>query len=297
MQGVAMDAETPKPIDPRVEAMSAAIFSPPNLGGGLLGLATTETEHSELLRVRQEAQAVRAATEKYIAETLASFDREEAPTWAKVIVARVRKCVESVPVFEEFQQRTLNTMIWLFGLGQRDRTEADEKSADSIATDTALLVVLYEVFHPAYPVFPRKTESMTRELARREFDALRLSMIRDLASWRSRLEAAASRVIDEIEPTVREPWHTADFRSVNWYGTFFEFTPSQAACVGVLWQAWENGAPVVGDAAILEATNSDSTRLSHVFRTAKGYHDAWGTMIIEGQTKGSHRLNEPPCES
>ncbi|MBC7818184.1 MAG: hypothetical protein IAG10_14955 [Planctomycetaceae bacterium] len=64
----------------------------------------------------------------------------------------------------------------------------------------------------------------------------------------------------------------------------------QAACVKVLWEARQNGTPTVGDATVLELVESDSERLSLVFRD----HAAWGTMIVEGQTKGTHRLADPP---
>lgn len=84
--------------------------------------------------------------------------------------------------------------------------------------------------------------------------------------------------------------HSPDFRSVNWYGTLHEFTPQQAACVKVLWEAWENGTPAVGDATTLEAADSKAERLGLVFRD----HPAWGTMIVDGATKGTHRLADPP---
>jgi hypothetical protein len=84
--------------------------------------------------------------------------------------------------------------------------------------------------------------------------------------------------------------HSTDFRSVSWYGTPHEFTELQAACVKVLWEAMDNITPTVGDATILEEVESNAERLGLVFRD----HAAWGTMIVEGQTKGTHRLAEPP---
>lgn len=80
--------------------------------------------------------------------------------------------------------------------------------------------------------------------------------------------------------------HSPDYRSVNWFGVPFTFSPTQAACVKVLWLAWENKTPEVGDATILEEADSDAERLPLVFRD----HDAWGTMIVKGSTKGTHRL-------
>lgn len=90
--------------------------------------------------------------------------------------------------------------------------------------------------------------------------------------------------------TAKMATHSPDFRSVNWYGTPHEFKPMQAACVKVLWEAWQNGTSAVGDATVLELAQSDSERLPLVFRD----HAAWGTMIVDGQTKGTHRLADPP---
>lgn len=81
--------------------------------------------------------------------------------------------------------------------------------------------------------------------------------------------------------------HSIDFACVNWFGTSYEFTPSQAACIGVLWENWERGTPIVGEASILERANV-SSELRHVFRG----HAAWGTMITS-PSKGRYRLTEP----
>lgn len=58
----------------------------------------------------------------------------------------------------------------------------------------------------------------------------------------------------------------------------------------MLWQAWESGTPDVGDATVLtHADVSDSQALRHVFRE----HPAWLAMIVEGATKGTHKLISP----
>lgn len=81
--------------------------------------------------------------------------------------------------------------------------------------------------------------------------------------------------------------HSPDFRSVNWFGTQFSFTPTQAACIKVLWEAWEKGTPEIGqDRVILEA-DSHNKRLAQVFRQS----EAWGKMIVRGKSKGSFKLN------
>lgn len=84
--------------------------------------------------------------------------------------------------------------------------------------------------------------------------------------------------------------HSPDFRSVNWFGATYEFTPMEAACVKVLWEAWEQGSPVIGDSTILELAESNAERLGLVFRD----NQAWGAMIVEGSTKGTHRLADRP---
>jgi hypothetical protein len=93
-------------------------------------------------------------------------------------------------------------------------------------------------------------------------------------------------------PTAR---HSADFRDVHWYGAVYYFTPTQAACVKVLWEEWERGTPELGQETILEhpTVEAESKRLSDVF---KG-HDAWGKLIVPGHTAGAYRLAEPPSRN
>lgn len=90
--------------------------------------------------------------------------------------------------------------------------------------------------------------------------------------------------------------HSPDFRSVFWFGERYSFTGNQAKCVRILWEAWENETPDVSGAFILEELDiqDSSGRLDQVFRNpgGKGYHPAWGTMIVPGQTKGTYRLKE-----
>lgn len=83
--------------------------------------------------------------------------------------------------------------------------------------------------------------------------------------------------------------HSPDFRSVNWFGTSHSFTPTQAAIVKVLWNAWENDTPDVGHETLLEKAGSESRRLVDVF---KG-HETYKQLIGKGETKGSYRLVEP----
>ena len=89
--------------------------------------------------------------------------------------------------------------------------------------------------------------------------------------------------------------HSKDFRSVHWYGDGYSFTPTQAHCIKVLWEAWENGTPDVGQETILEhpEVEAESRRLADVF---KG-HPAWGKMIVKGGTAGAYRLANPPLDN
>ena len=80
--------------------------------------------------------------------------------------------------------------------------------------------------------------------------------------------------------------HSIDFRSVLWFGTAYSFTASQAACIRILWQAWENGTPDIGQETVTEAAGLDTPRLAPLFRG----HKAWGSMIVPGGTKGTYRL-------
>jgi hypothetical protein len=89
------------------------------------------------------------------------------------------------------------------------------------------------------------------------------------------------------------PWHSPDFRSVLWFGTRYSFTPMQAACVAVLWEYWESNQCEVAHGIVLNRANSNSDRLLDVFRSRGNKHEAWGTMIVPGATKGTFRLNAP----
>lgn len=96
---------------------------------------------------------------------------------------------------------------------------------------------------------------------------------------------------DSTKSDTPETAHAPDFRSVRWFGKRYEFTANQAAAVRVLWQAWKNGTPDVGDETILAAIDHEAPpeRLNVQFRG----HAAWNTMIVAGATKGTHRLREP----
>lgn len=83
--------------------------------------------------------------------------------------------------------------------------------------------------------------------------------------------------------------HSPDFRSINWFGERHAFTEPQAATVRLLWEGWQQGTPDVSDRVLLAAAGSASVRLGDVFSDNR----AWGTLIVQGATRGVHRLSEP----
>lgn len=92
-----------------------------------------------------------------------------------------------------------------------------------------------------------------------------------------------------LEPSVGAV-HSSDFHSVNWFGTKYCFTSTQAACVKVLWENWEQETPNVGEATILDRAGSSGSRLRDVFQ--KGKHPAWKRMIVSPK-KGTYCLTPP----
>ena len=82
--------------------------------------------------------------------------------------------------------------------------------------------------------------------------------------------------------------HSADFASVNWYGKNYTFAPTQARCVEVLWEAWDNGTPALCQHHILERADSESKQLGYLFKK----HAAWGSMIVRA-AKGTYQLKAP----
>ena len=99
----------------------------------------------------------------------------------------------------------------------------------------------------------------------------------------------ASPATNAIPIAAEQPAHADDFRSVHWFGTQYSFTPKQAVCIKILWEHWERRTPDVGDQTILELADLSSSRLDAVFRDCT----AWGTMIVAGMTRGTHRLQKP----
>jgi hypothetical protein len=90
-------------------------------------------------------------------------------------------------------------------------------------------------------------------------------------------------------PAERPSSHSQDYRVCCWRGTDYTFSPTQAACVRVLWEAWEDSIPEIGQDTILTEAGSESSRVRPLFQD----HPAWGLMIISGSAKGTFRLSDP----
>lgn len=89
-----------------------------------------------------------------------------------------------------------------------------------------------------------------------------------------------------------EAFHSRDYRTVEWFGARYEFTAPQAACLQVLWRAWLSGTPIIREEQVLETARVRARSLKEVFKTPPGA-DAWGTLIADGDRRGTVRLAEP----
>lgn len=119
-----------------------------------------------------------------------------------------------------------------------------------------------------------------------------------LAGAEDRARAVPAECIEPARTISRAgPRHSFDFCHVVWFGTDYIFTPTQSACVKVLWEAWEKDTPTLREQSVLEAADSDSDRLEDIFRervnSKRRTHPAWGTMIVPGERKGTVRLAAP----
>lgn len=107
-----------------------------------------------------------------------------------------------------------------------------------------------------------------------------------LMSWLAHLEAPTP---SPPEPQQPDTALSDDGRSLRWFGTLYEFSATQAPCVQVLYEAWQNRTPAVSQAHILEAAGVNSDRLHNIFHKSL----AWKTLIVPGECRGTYRLAEP----
>lgn len=80
------------------------------------------------------------------------------------------------------------------------------------------------------------------------------------------------------------------FRSLRVGKNVYPFTATQARAVELLYDAWESGAPDVPDSELLQAARTEAVKVSDLFRGSA----AWGTLITEGGSRGTHRLVVEP---
>ncbi|HUY89995.1 MAG TPA: hypothetical protein VMV10_14765 [Pirellulales bacterium] len=88
-----------------------------------------------------------------------------------------------------------------------------------------------------------------------------------------------------------QTFHSRDFRAIEWYGAHYEFNAPQAACVQVLWRAWLGGTPIIREEHVLQTARVRARSLKEVFKAPPG-QNAWGTLIADGDRRGTVRLAE-----
>ena len=64
--------------------------------------------------------------------------------------------------------------------------------------------------------------------------------------------------------------HDPKFRTVNWFGEDFAFSPPQAKCIEVLWRFWMQGTPVIREEMVLEVAGTKARSLKDVFAVGPG---------------------------
>ena len=86
--------------------------------------------------------------------------------------------------------------------------------------------------------------------------------------------------------------HDPKFSSVCWFGRQYAFSPPQAKCIKALWNFWLLGTPVIREQMVLDIAKIKVRCLKDVFESEPG-RAAWGTMIRDGDRRGTVRLIEP----
>jgi hypothetical protein len=103
--------------------------------------------------------------------------------------------------------------------------------------------------------------------------------------------APADAASGKPDPVAAGPSHSADFTTVNWFGTKYTFDDGlQAKAVGQLWAEYEKGGLGLSEKTIGEkiGSNAENYRLANTFRG----HPAWETMIVKVR-QGVYRLKKP----
>ena len=94
----------------------------------------------------------------------------------------------------------------------------------------------------------------------------------------------------ETSPEPQEFVPSPDYRRVDWRGKRFRFSPMQSHVVRLLHEEFKRGGGELGDVWLLERSGSTGKYLRDIFRR----HCAWGTLIIAGESKGTHKLSLLP---
>ncbi|HEV3238224.1 MAG TPA: hypothetical protein VGZ25_14635 [Gemmataceae bacterium] len=117
-------------------------------------------------------------------------------------------------------------------------------------------------------------------------DALSAQLVTSLESVLADLEAGQAG--EQTSATEAMATHSADFTTVKWFGTVYQFAKGQQAdSVRVLFEAWKNGTPSLSEKTIGEmiGSSNDQFRLEHTFKPTnkktgkREAHPAWDTMI------------------
>ena len=96
--------------------------------------------------------------------------------------------------------------------------------------------------------------------------------------------------ISEPSPEPQEFEHSVDYRRVDWQGKKFRFSLMQSRVVRLLHEEFKEGRDELGAAVLLDGSDSTGEYVRDIFRR----HCAWGTLIIKGEGKGTHKLNLLP---
>ena len=91
----------------------------------------------------------------------------------------------------------------------------------------------------------------------------------------------------ESSPEPQEFVPSPDYRRVDWRGKKFLFSPMQSHVVRLLHEEFQRGRGELGNTWVLERVGSHGKYLRDIFRR----HGAWGTLVIEGENKGTHKLS------
>ena len=124
-------------------------------------------------------------------------------------------------------------------------------------------------------------------------DALPLITGKGKLELEQRVQTALQPDLPPISETSSESpefGHSADYRRVDWQGKKFRFSPMQSRVVRLLHEEFKEGRDELGAAVLLDGSDSTGEYVRDIFRR----HCAWGTLIIAGESKGTHKLNLLP---